>query len=990
MFTDSNITKALFRVNTSLSQSLTAKHGAHDWADTASSILKIHGLHESNFDFIDHTETFLTNNNADVSIDANANKTETTIVGTLAEITHPVNKLVGYRYLYRQMKEMYGRDEANRLTGEMYDMSLALADSTKILLPYCFSLDASKIVVYGRNFGTVPSAPPKRLSSYIAALNETIHQISNHVAGALAVGSFFFDIAHVLLYREKFTLEDLFTTEKRKYVENCIQSFVHSVNHLSRNALESPFTNVSVFDRVKLETFLLEENMGWYFVDSDKEYVINFILELQRIFLDFMDKGDPLNGGKNYRFPVVTANISKAQEGSRVDLLDEKFIDEISAREIYKYNILVSSGSKVASCCFDGDQKVLSRYENESPRLSTFVGLYNNPQKDKYLVLNGGVWAKAKIVKVARADRKLYKVKTSNGKTMVMTEDHLNPTFSGQDVRADRLTTDDYLMVATRPAAAVPEASMNLTYDDGVLIGAYLGNGSSAFGDSNQIAFSFSREKWAVLKSHFDAVVSRFDDTTVFHAGASYNDVVPVTTASRKMKQFIQMWVSGRTSGEKNLNLDCLLQSVEFRKGIIEGLYATDGGNNDRIYTTSTSLVDAIEALLTSLGIPSAIDVSNRVDEHVYPLFCIRRYTSEHESNQTGVYKVKHNSLYFRVVSIEEVATTDEYVYCFEMEEKDNPYFTLPGGVVTHNCRLLNNFELLELGGQMNSFGGAGISLGSHRVVTINFNRVALEASSVEHYKEILAKRINSASMILEAHRVLIKKLADRGLQPFMKNGWLRLDRMFSTFGVLGIVEAAETLKARFGLEEDPIATSLMLLNDMARDITIKTGNIYNIEQIPGESMAPKLAEVDRLIFGEEAVPYTMYSNQFVPLWKDSGLYERMREDGKYNQLFTGGGIVHFNLGEKVLPAQAKALIEYAAQVGCEHFALNPIYSECANGHTTFGKHVNCPTCGAEIVEYYTRVVGFFVPVSGFNKTRRNWEFPKRKFIDVDDQAPTS
>jgi ribonucleoside-triphosphate reductase (formate) len=651
MFEDSSTSAAIGRVKGCLNYSLKAKYNIMD-STIDNAILKIHGIAKENFDFITNMEELLSSNMADISIDANANKNEITIPGLHNETSAPLGKMIGYRFLYRKLCSMYGKKEGKRLMGELYDYSLAIADSTKILSPYCFSLDTTKLVMNGRDFGNVKSAPPKRLSSYISALNETIHQLSNHTAGALAIGSFFFDIAHILFYRENMDYEDL--DFNRDYITNCLQSLVHSVNHLSRNAAESPFTNISVFDRTKLETFLAADNMGWLFMDTKhvdgdfKEYMVKYITKLQDFFLDFMDKGDPLSDGKSYRFPVVTANISKHISNGTVTLTDKQFIKSISEREIYRYNVLVSEGSKVASC-----------------------------------------------------------------------------------------------------------------------------------------------------------------------------------------------------------------------------------------------------------------------------------------------------------------------------------------------CRLLNNFELLELGGQMNSFGGAGISLGSHRVVTINFNRIALEATSYEHYKEILKTRIQDASKVLEAHRELMKDVTKYGAQPFMKNGWLRLDRMFSTFGVLGIVEANATCQSKFNINDDVVKDSLVLLNDMAREITIATGNIYNIEQIPGESMAPKLAKVDRLLFGDEAVPYELYSNQFVPLWENVDLYERMKIDGKYNQLFSGGGIVHFNLGEKLTPAQAEAIICYAAEVGCEHFALNPVYSECEKGHVSFGKHTQCPVCVGGIVEYYTRVVGFLVPVTHFNKTRREWEFPKRKFTTV-------
>ena len=40
------------------------------------------------------------------------------------------------------MKELYGKDEAQRIMGEMFDYSLSLGDSIKILVPYCWALDA--------------------------------------------------------------------------------------------------------------------------------------------------------------------------------------------------------------------------------------------------------------------------------------------------------------------------------------------------------------------------------------------------------------------------------------------------------------------------------------------------------------------------------------------------------------------------------------------------------------------------------------------------------------------------------------------------------------------------------------------------------------------------------------------------------------------------------------------------------------------------------
>ena len=106
----------------------------------------------------------------------------------------------------------------------------------------CWALDASKLVTVGREFGVLKSKPAKRVSSYISMLCETIHQMSNHLAGAIAIGSFFLDLAHLMIYKERRTLNELRTDKRiRKTIENEIQQFIHSINHLSRNGAESPF-----------------------------------------------------------------------------------------------------------------------------------------------------------------------------------------------------------------------------------------------------------------------------------------------------------------------------------------------------------------------------------------------------------------------------------------------------------------------------------------------------------------------------------------------------------------------------------------------------------------------------------------------------------------------------------------------------------------------------------------------------------------------------
>jgi ribonucleoside-triphosphate reductase len=311
--------------------------------------------------------------------------------------------------------------------------------------------------------------------------------------------------------------------------------------------------------------------------------------------------------------------------------------------------------------------------------------------------------------------------------------------------------------------------------------------------------------------------------------------------------------------------------------------------------------------------------------------------------------------------------------------------FVSQGQKVASCCRLMNNNELLELAGQSNSFGGgSSISLGSHRVLTTNFVRVALEAESVEDFYNILEERISDSAKILKAHKQLLTLLTENGLQPFILNGWIQMSRLFSTFGILGSVEAEEILKKRFKDEilktSDLMEDILIFFNDKVSEYSKLENIIGNIEQIPAESMAVRLSKVDKLLYSEKDIPWNIYSNQFIPLWDtESSIWERMDKDGKYNQLLTGGGIVHINTGEHVTSTQAEKLIEYSIGCGCEHFAITGTFIKCEDCHVVLGNADKCPMCGKDIVEKTARVVGFWTPVSSWSKAKIKYDHERRK-----------
>lgn len=342
---------------------------------------------------------------------------------------------------------------------------------------------------------------------------------------------------------------------------------------------------------------------------------------------------------------------------------------------------------------------------------------------------------------------------------------------------------------------------------------------------------------------------------------------------------------------------------------------------------------------------------------------------------------------YKEITNIEIIESFDD-VYDIELE--DHHYFPA-NTIITHNCRLCNNSELMEMASQVNSLGGGGsVSMGSHRVCTINFQRIALECNSLDDYYDILKTRTEEAAKILRAHKLLLLKLTEQGFEQFISNGYINPNRLFSTFGMLGIYEAEKTLKQRFEIGENIDLTKdiLVAFNTWVGELSKQYGIVGNIEQIPGESFAVRLAKADKLIFGLDDNYYKLYANQFCPLYGDFSLIEKLTRDGKYNQLITGGAIVHIQSSSIVTPQQAEKLIKLACSVGCEHFAINRVFSKCTECGTVYNSKVDKCGCGGKIC-HYTRVVGFFTPVDCWNKVRREWEFPRRRFTEIGDNTLT-
>ena len=340
--------------------------------------------------------------------------------------------------------------------------------------------------------------------------------------------------------------------------------------------------------------------------------------------------------------------------------------------------------TSLSNCCFDGSQMTLTKSSN-GVNFMTFKELAEASYKEhkrNFTILHNGSWVDGKLVTLP--SRNLYKVTTANKKEIIVTDNHINATLRG-DVLTSDLTTDDYLLFNTSRLDSVNEADKHLTYNEGFLIGLYLGDGSMEDENTSKITtINFSLNEMKYYQSS-QIIEDAFKDLGLFlklNLSRVYNNVYPAYVRSNELAYFIREYVMGNNCNEKELNMDCLLQSYDFRKGILDGYYLTDGSNSNRIYTTSVKMVSCLEALITSLGLNSMIDVYDRTSEgevairgesfnRNYPFYCVMWHDYHNRRARKDTYLRKNNSVYYKITSIEPYESDDKYVYCFEMENED-------------------------------------------------------------------------------------------------------------------------------------------------------------------------------------------------------------------------------------------------------------------------------------------------------------------------------
>lgn len=306
-------------------------------------------------------------------------------------------------------------------------------------------------------------------------------------------------------------------------------------------------------------------------------------------------------------------------------------------------------------------------------------------------------------------------------------------------------------------------------------------------------------------------------------------------------------------------------------------------------------------------------------------------------------------------------------------------------------CRLKSNIDDL---GYFNSIGGTALKVGSVKVSTVNLARLALENNTEQDYLIALKELVELDCKVLDVVRHIIERNVEKGLLPNFSKGLIDFEHLYSTVGVIGVYETMKTFgytkQDEFGNtyytdEAMSFGERIFKVIHQTKDqFALDKDYKINLEQVPGETAANKMQQADTLLYPETVVDdLPLYGNQFIPLGIKTSIQERVRIASTFDSYCNGGSIAHINI-ESPFDTFEKAwqLTEWIADQGLTYFAFNVKIQACKHNHAFFGSV--CPECGGPVETEYTRVVGFYVPISTWSKQRKD-EFKMRQWEKVNE-----
>ena len=290
-------------------------------------------------------------------------------------------------------------------------------------------------------------------------------------------------------------------------------------------------------------------------------------------------------------------------------------------------------------------------------------------------------------------------------------------------------------------------------------------------------------------------------------------------------------------------------------------------------------------------------------------------------------------------------------------------------------CRVLNEMSDNTFS---STTGMTGVMTGSVNVITLNINRIvqdwarqpAKDGVNVPGYtglKEYLISILERVYKYHIAYKTMLYELEDKGMLAASNGGYIYINKLYSTIGVIGYTEAAQFLGLEISNNKEYKEFLQLILGTIKEQNKLhsikdkKRPFLFNSEAIPGEGLGIKLYNWDKKDGYKVPKDQNLYNCYFYNPWNTStSVLDKIKLHGKdINNYTDGGQACHINLDTHVSKEQYLKLLDVAKDEGCNYFTFNIPISECRECHHIVNAPIKeCPICHSKNIRYYTRIIG--------------------------------
>lgn len=292
-------------------------------------------------------------------------------------------------------------------------------------------------------------------------------------------------------------------------------------------------------------------------------------------------------------------------------------------------------------------------------------------------------------------------------------------------------------------------------------------------------------------------------------------------------------------------------------------------------------------------------------------------------------------------------------------------------------CRLKN-----KVNGKEFNFtnGNIGVETGSVSVITLNLNRIIQDwcksigdipkvGNQFDCLRLYLNEILNRIYKYHIAYKECLWDMYNSKLLPAYTEGFISLNKQYSTIGINGLNQAAEYLGIKCNNNQeyqDFCQAVFSIIKESNQEHNGKFNNhkiTFNTEMVPAESLAVKNYNWDKEDNYWVPSDTNLYASYiFKPNDPNISPLEKMILHGSnyIGDYLDGGSAAHINLSEHLSLEQNKKLLKFAAENGCQYFTYNVPNCECEKcGFIAKQPFDKCPKCGeTERITLWDRVIG--------------------------------